>query len=101
MSRSGSVSIWSTYIASFCSVLFEGEVCSQPPKSIHFVTQRNISTISLSHVCVYIIQTAIEEYKQIHPGFEGTRELKLIQVCGEICIILGNCVLLFPAGILV
>lgn len=29
----------------------------------------------------YILpQDALEDYKQVHPGFEGTRELKLIMV---------------------
>ena len=31
-------------------------------------------------ILVCPLQDAIEGYKQVHPGFEGTRELKLVQV---------------------
>ena len=30
--------------------------------------------------CACVPQEAVESYKQIHPGFDGTRELKLIMV---------------------
>ena len=52
---------------------------------------RGVLYQTVSYICMcdewcVNVQAAVEGYKQIHPGFEGTRELKLIQVYHDIAI---------------